>query len=337
MIDAPTNPPKAPRDRSPSFPFISLGAAIDRLVALEKQFGRHPTPADKIGPAWGYKDKSSQADQTLGALRSFGLVVYKGAGPKREISISEEGRTYLRAEQESTKEAVIKTAALRPRLIRKLWLVWGPDRPVDAVALEKLKFEHKFSDSGAKAFLKVYDDTVAFARLSTSDKPTGDEEPVGEQTEIETDPNKGRNPLPPPPPSNTRTRVMEGERELTTGLLSKDASFRLIVTGAVGVKEIERLIKKLEIDKEILTDPTVEHVGGPSDIPPGEKYVLVMLGAENKQSRHARGITRVVQSPFGPQGDESDTKAFLASEIEEAKRIAASEGIQHVYVVEAAN
>ena len=47
---------------------------------------------------------------------------------------------------------------------------------------------------------------------------------------------------------------MEVERELTTGMLSKGASFRLIVTGAVGEKEIERLIKKLELDKEILAD-----------------------------------------------------------------------------------
>jgi hypothetical protein len=48
--------------------------------------------------------------------------------------------------------------------------------------------------------------------------------------------------------------VMEGERELTTGLLAKDASFRLIVSGTIGVREIERLIRKLELDKEILAD-----------------------------------------------------------------------------------
>jgi hypothetical protein len=51
---------------------------------------------------------------------------------------------------------------------------------------------------------------------------------------------------------------MEGERELTTGLLSKDASFRLIVNGPVGVREIERLIRKLELDKEILADEAEE-------------------------------------------------------------------------------
>ena len=47
---------------------------------------------------------------------------------------------------------------------------------------------------------------------------------------------------------------MHGERELTTGLLSKDASFRLIVSGPVGEKEIDRLIRKLVLDKEILAD-----------------------------------------------------------------------------------
>jgi hypothetical protein len=44
------------------------------------------------------------------------------------------------------------------------------------------------------------------------------------------------------------------ERELTAGLLSKGANFRLIVSGVIGVKEIEMLIKKLELDKEILAD-----------------------------------------------------------------------------------
>jgi len=53
---------------------------------------------------------------------------------------------------------------------------------------------------------------------------------------------------------SVHTRVMDGERELTAGLLSKDANFRLIVSGTIGVKEIERLIKKLELDKEILAE-----------------------------------------------------------------------------------
>lgn len=51
-----------------------------------------------------------------------------------------------------------------------------------------------------------------------------------------------------------KVKLMAGERELVTGLLSKSANFRLIVSGEVGVKEIDRLIAKLELDKEILAD-----------------------------------------------------------------------------------
>jgi hypothetical protein len=54
--------------------------------------------------------------------------------------------------------------------------------------------------------------------------------------------------------SADRSILWAGERELTTGLLAKEASFRLVVSGKIGVKEIERLIQKLEIDKEILAD-----------------------------------------------------------------------------------
>jgi hypothetical protein len=52
-------------------------------------------------------------------------------------------------------------------------------------------------------------------------------------------------------------------------MLAKDASFRLIVTGNVGVKEIERRIKKLELEKEILAD---QEGDGAPDEPVKPKY-----------------------------------------------------------------
>lgn len=41
---------------------------------------------------------------------------------------------------------------------------------------------------------------------------------------------------------------------MADGILSKTATFRVIVGEKIGVKEIERLIAKLEMDKEILAD-----------------------------------------------------------------------------------
>src|ERR1700730_7280198 len=100
--------PKGTKDRSPSFPFIPLKTAIERLEAFEKKFGRHPTPAAKAGLAWGMKEKSSQGDQTLAALKSFGLVKYDGMGASRHVSLTDEGRNYLRAQQDKVKKEILK-------------------------------------------------------------------------------------------------------------------------------------------------------------------------------------------------------------------------------------
>ena len=175
---------RRPGDRSPSFPFIPLQTAVDRLTAFEKHFGRHPTPTDKAGLAWGMKMKSSQADQTLSALRSFGLLAYEGSGTARQAVITEDGRTYLRAQQDSVKANILKQCALRPKMIRKFWTSWGSDRPHEAVALDELTLKNDFSDAGAETFLKVYDATIAYAGLTGSDTVKASEGDKGEEDEL---------------------------------------------------------------------------------------------------------------------------------------------------------
>jgi hypothetical protein len=253
MADAATK-----RDRSPNFPCVPLKTAVERLVAFEKYFGRHPAPIGKIGLSWGLKENSDQASQVVSAMRYYGLIDYQGNPPVRQAVIAEPGRLYLRAQQESIKQQVLAKAALTPRMINKFWGVWGADRPPDPIAIDDLTLHNGFSERGAPLFLKIYDATIAFAGLAHPGKTESDSaEATDDGDELATaeidDPPKPLADRPSPSPVKEAT-VMEGERELTTGLLSKDASFRLIVSGPVGVREIERLIKKLELDKEILAD-----------------------------------------------------------------------------------
>jgi hypothetical protein len=247
----------AKRDRSPNFPCVSLKTAVDRLVAFEKYFTRHPASLSKAGLAWGFKENSDQALQVLSAMRYYGLIEYQGNPPARQAVISEQGRTYLRAQQDSIKQEVLRQAALRPRMIRKFWDLWGADRLPDPICKDDLVLHNGFSDRGAPLFLKIYDDTIAFAGLAHPDKVPPDSAEViddSDDSATEEDELPGQPSERNPPPPAKKVTVMEGERELTIGLLSKDASFRLIVSGPIGVREIERLIKKLELDKEILAD-----------------------------------------------------------------------------------
>jgi len=263
------------RDRSPSYPAISLQTAVERLVAFEAHFKRSPAPLTKVGAAWGLKEGNSDADRILAALRSFGLVEYLSFSGSRQAVISEDGRNLLRAQQETTKRQILKRAALRPKMIRHFWSVWANDRPSDDACLDQLMMNHKFSERGARAFLKVYDATTSYAALAGSDKVAasadeGSDEDDGANQEngpLETTPRPSAPALPPAPSGRIGgIALMHGERELTTGLLSKEASFRLIVSGKIGVKEIERLIKKLALDKEILADE--DDPDAPSDEQP---------------------------------------------------------------------
>ena len=168
------------KDRSPSFPFIPLQTAIERLTAYEQTFGRHDTPANKVGRAWKMKDGSSQAFQTLAALKSFGFVDYRGSGPSRATFLTDDARRYLRAHQDSIRRQVVTHAALKPKIIERFWREWGPDRPIDDVCIDTLHFQHGFTQSAAETFLRVYDATIAFAGLASA--PNGsdaDDEDVG--------------------------------------------------------------------------------------------------------------------------------------------------------------
>lgn len=172
------------RDRSPSFPFIPLKTAIERLVAFEEHHKRAPVPPDRIGPAWGMKTNTSQAQQTLAALKAYGLLETRRGNSGRVVVVSDDARTYLRAQQDSIKQDVLRQAALRPKQIEAYWRDWGDDRPADAACLDTLVLKGGFSQDGAEKFLRVYDATIAYAKLANSDKvPSADDVRTGDQHE----------------------------------------------------------------------------------------------------------------------------------------------------------
>lgn len=182
-----TPAPKATRDRSPAYPFISLKGAVERLVALEGYFGRHPISALKAGLAWGIKAESSQAAQTLASLKSYGFLDYQGSNEARVAIITEDARNYIRAQQDSIKIEILKRSALKPKAVHEYWLKWGADRPPNPICLDELVLKGRFSETGAEVFLRVYDETIAFAGLGQNDKidsraDVEDEFPLATQT-----------------------------------------------------------------------------------------------------------------------------------------------------------
>jgi hypothetical protein len=68
-------------------------------------------------------------------------------------------------------------------------------------------------------------------------------------------PTRSSAPAPKPAASGEGLATAIHERVLQSGMLSKQASYRVIVSGPVGIAEIERLIAKIQMDKDILAEP----------------------------------------------------------------------------------
>ena len=246
---------KAKRDRSPAFPFIPLQAAIKRLASFEDYFRRHPAPAKQVGLAWGMKGYTSQAQQTMAALKYFGLVEYQGSGESLTASISEDARTYLRAQQESIKKDVLKRVALKPKNIAKYFALWGADRPPDPVCLDQLILKDAFTEPAAKTFLSVYDDTIAFAGLRDSDKKdehlSGEVEPEEEEEEEESEAEEVEEVS--PLRKREKVAVMEGERVVFTEETNPQNYLKLIASGDVDESMLEALEDYVKRQKKRLS------------------------------------------------------------------------------------
>jgi hypothetical protein len=232
------------RKRSPAYPIIGLGDALEQLEAFDAHFAGNAVYPDEVGDAWGITAKT-YSSRMAAALRYFGLLKYQGSGSDRHIVVSNEGRKYLAAQQEEIKREVIRAAALRPAALAKFWSKWRGNRPADGTCLDELVLNNGFTEAGAREFLKVYDATIGFANFGEPDREKAsrakEKWDAGERERSSAFPQE-----------TGASRQNGGERELTAGLLSKGSNFRLIVSGPVGVREIERLIAKLRLDQQIL-------------------------------------------------------------------------------------
>jgi hypothetical protein len=169
MTDQLEDTDRARKERSPSFPFISLKKAVERLKEMAEAHRRSQARMVAVGATWGYAAKSSGLLQTVAALKAFGLIDDIGGGPDRKIQVSDLGWRILHDARPGALEAAIRESALKPRLIAEYAAQWVPERPSDAHCLSELQLDRGFNDVAAKLFLKVFDETITYANLKNGD------------------------------------------------------------------------------------------------------------------------------------------------------------------------
>jgi len=158
--------------RSPGFPFIPLRRALERAKALRQKAKGNEARTVTAASAWEYGIKSSGLRQTIAALKHFGLIDYIGTGAERKIKLTEMANRIVLDERADSPErdALIKKAALTPKIFAELWEHWHGELPDDVEIRAELTLDRGFSQSGAAEAVMVFKQSLAFAKLISEDE-----------------------------------------------------------------------------------------------------------------------------------------------------------------------
>lgn len=158
------------KERSPTFPFITLTRAVERVRSIYDAARRHEVRMGDVAHAMGYGPKSSGTIQTVAALISYGLLDDSGAGETRKFKVSDLGFKILEDQRPGAREAALREAAVKPRSIAEHMIKWEGGRPSDAICISELRMESGYTEDGARVFLKVFDDALTYAGGPVSGK-----------------------------------------------------------------------------------------------------------------------------------------------------------------------
>ena len=307
---------KKPRQgRSPAFPYVPLGKALERAEALRVAEGgrpKHFSPRASVAKAWGTGEKTGQTKQTIAALGHFGLFEFQGSADNRGARLTDVAFRILLDKQPISpeREALVRQVAMTPSIHAELWGKWQANLPSDSTLETYLCRDRGFSEGGARDLIAEYKATLAYAKmLQPGILPVeeGETQPANEDDEPEIEvgdivqrevggvlslekpsrvraiqEHEGRpwvfiegsnagipmeesrlvekggatvlKPLVNIPTLDEIKPSSATEREWLRGPLSKNMTYRLIVTGDPGPKEIGKLITLLKAQKTILSD-----------------------------------------------------------------------------------
>lgn len=150
--------------RSPSYPQMSLGKALDLAAKLYKGIHRASVGNSEAQQIMGYAPKSGSALAALSALKRYGLL--EGRDP--HIKLTELALQILEPADARERADGIAQAATKPEMFAEVLESFGGKMPADSAIRAKLVRDHAFTSAGANAFIRSFKETFSFAEREAS-------------------------------------------------------------------------------------------------------------------------------------------------------------------------
>jgi hypothetical protein len=250
--------------RSPNYPSLSLGDAIDKARQIEAVEKRTAASGDTILAHLGYKPGVGPGLRALSALRQYGLLE-EHDGLDR---ISNAAFNILKLSETSPERvAALKEAAKRPALFRQILDFYKDGLPSDINLRDHLIRVHSFNPDSVATFIKTLRETIELAKLYPSDNDAREDDVVQENDGVQNAPPKQGmvSGALKDPEGAMRKLASAREEEFISVPLSSGVRARVLTSGGpIGIKDVDKLIKVLKLHRELLEeddDPATKEIG----------------------------------------------------------------------------
>jgi hypothetical protein len=250
---------KKVRLRSPAYPAIDLGEAIERAKALYDQDKTAVVAMDTAAKHIGFAKAHGQALMFLSALRKFGLVEYPSDGKVVVTRRAVEILTFPNGHERKLR--AMQEAALNPAIYSELLEKYKDSGlPSDEAISAELVADRGFNPSAVGAFLKDFRESLEYAGLLSDgmlslsrDGSKAENGAGGERGDPIPDffsPTFNQTRQPAPPTSGVKP--MEGERIVFTHEIEPTHGVRILASGEVDDSMLDALELYIQLQKKRL-------------------------------------------------------------------------------------
>lgn len=242
------------RDRSPSFPIITLEQAIGRAKEFYDQEKRGSAPYQVVAKHWGYSPSSSGALQTVSAMKQYGLMTEEGGtGNERKVRLTELAlRILLDTRPDSIERAEFMAQAARmPTVVGEILQKWPDTLPSPDTLNHYLVLERQFNEATAAKAVKIINGNKAFtggfgnvmlSELSKMETDSMSRQAVPMRVEMD------QNLVADARVISTRAG---GSNEVASFPVAKNQVVKLVTTGILTKPAVEALVKQLQLGVEL--------------------------------------------------------------------------------------
>ena len=161
----------AKKHRSPSYPSIDLGEAVEKVALLYGQrqgegIKKNPTHTETAMSTMGYLPKSSKGMRALAAMISYGLLAEDGAGFQRTVRLTPSALQLQHLDNEDPdRVAILQEMAIRPKIFKEIIETYPGQLPNDATIEKYLKVTKDFNPDAVRPLIRTFRLTYQYANL----------------------------------------------------------------------------------------------------------------------------------------------------------------------------